>query len=349
MSHKILEQLGAPRYRDVDIERTVYPKGSVVLIVDMDTLIFRVASACQRDYIKVTNPEGKSKDFKNRTEFKAYCAERNWNYEDFKILDQVEAEHVKNCLAVLKKSLEKLKRDFGITHTELYQGGENNPRLDYPLQDRYKANRKEEKPVHLKDCHDYAVAHLGSKIVTGLETDDIVQMRFLDCTNMDGVSCFLATVDKDAKQVFQSDKVFKIINLASWEVESFKGGIGELHMNARGEVKGSGLVWLLFQVMQGDTVDNYAQKKLFPKKYGEKSFFKDFAHIDNIPELLNQYVKITKQKLPEVVEYTAWDGTEVKMNWLQTQELFWNCAYMRVEPNDTMSFEKLLKEHGIEY
>lgn len=349
MSHKILEQLGAPKYRDVDIERTVYPKGSVVLIIDMDTLIFRVASACQRDFIKVTNKEGKSRDFKHRTEFKAYCAERGWNFEDFTIEDRVEAEPLKNSLAVLKKSVAKLQRDFGVTHIEMYQGGEENFRLDLPLESRYKSNRKEEKPVHLKDCHDYSVTHLGSKIVKGLETDDIVQMRFVDCTNQEGVICYLGTVDKDAKQVYQSDKTYRIINLASWEIETFKGGLGELHMNSRGEVKGSGLVWLLFQVMQGDAIDNYAQKKLFPKKYGEKSFFKDFAHIDNIPDLLRQYVKISKEKLPEVVKYKAWDGTEIEMNWLETQELFWKCAYMRVVPEDTMTFEKLLKEHNIEY
>lgn len=349
MSHKLLEGLGAPRYRDVDIERTVYPKGSVVLIVDMDTLIFRVASACQKDYIKVTNKEGKSRDFKHRTEFKAYCAERDWDFKEFTIEDKVEAEPLKNCLAVLKKSVAKLQRDFGVTHIELYQGGEDNFRLDLPLDSRYKSNRKEEKPVHLKDCQEYAVNYLGSKIVKGLETDDIVQMRFVDCTKQDGVICYLATVDKDAKQVFQSEHTYRIINLASWMIETFKGGFGEIHMNSREEVKGSGLIWLLFQVMQGDSIDNYAQKKLFPKKYGEKSFFKDFSKIDNIPDLLRKYVEITKARLPEVVRYTAWDGSEVEMDWLQTQELFWQCAYMKVEPNDTMTFEKLLKEHNIEY
>lgn len=344
-----MEELGAPKYRAQDIERTIYPKGSVVLIIDMDTLIFRVASACQKNYIKVTNPQGKSRDFKHRTEFKEHCAERGWDYNDFKIEDKVEAEHVKNCLAVLKKSVEKLKRDFGVTHVEMYQGGEENFRLDLPLQDRYKGNRVAEKPVHLPDCQEYSVTYLGSKIVKGVETDDVVQMRFLDCTEQDGVICYLATVDKDAKQVFQSDKLFRIINLASWKIETFQGGVGELHMNARDEVKGSGLVWLLFQVMQGDAIDNYAQKKLFPKKYGEKSFYKDFAHLDNPVDLLNQYVKVVKERLPKVVKYTAWDGTEVEMDWLQVQELFWKCAYMQVEPNDPMTFEALLKEHGIEY
>lgn len=344
-----MEDLGAPKYRAEDIERVKYPKGSVVLIVDMDTLIFRVASACQRNFIKVTNPQGKSREFKNRTEFKEYCAERDWDYKNFSIEDKIEPEPLKNCLAVLKKSVEKLKRDFGVTHVELYQGGEENFRLDLPLQDRYKGNRVAEKPVHLPDCQEYSVTYLGSKIVKGVETDDVVQMRFLDCTEQEGVICYLATVDKDAKQVFQSDKLFRIINLASWQIETFKGGVGELHMNARGEVKGSGLVWLLFQLMQGDPIDNYAQKKLYPVKYGEKSFYKDFAHLDNPVDLLNKFVEVTKARLPETVSYTAWDGQEVEMSWLEVQELFWKCAYMRVNPNDTMTFEKLLKEHGIEF
>lgn len=349
-SHKeILDKLGAPKYRDVDILRVAYPKGSVVLIIDMDTLMFRVASACQRNFIKVTNPQGKSREFKHRTAFREYCEEKNVNYDDFIIEDKVEAEHVKNCLAVLKKSVEKLKREFKITHIEMYHGGKGNFRSVLPLIEEYKGQRSEIKPVHLPDCVKYAEDVLGSKCVIGVETDDIVQMRWLDCTKLDGVTCYLATVDKDAKQVYQSEKEFLIINLASFEVERFKGGLGELHTNSRGEVKGTGLKWLVFQLMQGDAVDNYAQKKLFKKRYGEKSFLKDFNDLDTPKQVLEKHVEVTKRLLPEVVEYTTWDGKEVKMSWLEVQELYWSCAYMRVNPNDKTTFESLLKEYGVEY
>lgn len=344
-----LSQVENKVYRDVDVKRVKYPKGSKVLVIDMDTLIFRVASACQKNYIKVTNKEGKSKDFKHRTEFKEYCSERSWAFEDFTIEDMVEAEPVQNCLAVLKKSVEKLKRDFEIDYVEMYHGGEGNFRLSLPLIEKYKGQRNPIKPVHLKDCIEYAEKHLGSKKICGVETDDIVQMRWLDITEQEDVTCYLGTVDKDAKQVFQSQKVFKIINLASYKVEEFEGGVGKLYLNARQEVKGDGLIWLLFQVMQGDPIDNYAQKKHFKKRYGEKSFIKDFGNLSTPKEILTKFVEVTKRLLPERVVYTAWDGTEVDMSWLETQELFWRCAYMRVEPEDPMRFEDLLLEHGIEY
>lgn len=345
----LFDKLGTIKYRDVDIERINYPKGSVVLVIDMDTLMFRVASACQDDFIRVTNKEGKSKNFKHRTAFKEHCEEKGWDWKDFTIVDQVKHEPLDYCLNTLKRSVANLKKKFGITHIEMYHGGSDNFRSKLLLPEPYKGNRKEVKPVHLADCATYAEKVLGSKHVTGLETDDIVQMRFIDITSQDGVICYLATIDKDAKQVYQIEKVMRIINLMSNTIETFDGGLGELHFNARDEVKGTGLKWLLFQLMQGDDIDNYVQKRLFPKKYGEKSFFKDFDPIDNPKDLLQKYVDIVKARLPEVVKYTAWDGTEVELDWLEVQELYWKCAYMRVAPNDPTTFESLLKEYGIEY
>ena len=76
---------------DMYIANADYKRGDVVGIVDLDVMLFRVASACQTTHIDVTR--GKTtKRFGTRTEFKQYCKFKDLNYDTFSIVDGVEAE-----------------------------------------------------------------------------------------------------------------------------------------------------------------------------------------------------------------------------------------------------------------
>ena len=143
---------------DMYITNADYKRGDVVGIVDLDVMLFRVASACQTTHIDVSR--GKTtKRFGTRTEFKGYCKLKNLDYNTFTIVDGVEAEPVSYCIHTLKASIKKLKERLGITKFIFTVGGSGNFRLDLPLQNKYKSNRDNmQKPIHLQACREYVLS-----------------------------------------------------------------------------------------------------------------------------------------------------------------------------------------------
>ena len=78
---------------DKFITNSEYSANDVVGVIDLDVMLFRVASACQSTYIDVSRGN-KTKRYGTRTEFKAYCKDRDLDYDTFTIVDAVEAERL---------------------------------------------------------------------------------------------------------------------------------------------------------------------------------------------------------------------------------------------------------------
>ena len=122
--------------------------------------------------------------------------------------------------------------------------------------------------------------------------------------------------------------------------------MGELYEHKKG-IKGNGLQWLLLQVFLGDMTDNYSSKPFFSRKYGEKSYYKDFKDIGNEKELLSKWWDKWCELLPERIVYTDWKGVEQNLSRLELAEMMFKCAYMRTSPNDNTTFKSLLDKYEV--
>ena len=335
------------RYHQNEIENKIYPKGSKVLVVDGDTVAFRVASASDEKSILVTSPTGRKKKFKNRTEWKKWASENNLasaNLDEYIITDVVDTEPLSFCLKTMKTKLEKLLRNSYAQYCELYFGGSENFRLDLPLPTQYKGQRNQVKPTYLKECQAYMVEKQRCKEVVGVETDDIVQQRIIQIAKA-GSHPILATIDKDAFQVF--DEVgYSIINISTDITTKHIGGFGKLYLKGN-DLKGEGFVWLMSQVFLFDRVDNYIMNSHYLKQYGGKSFYKDFVNLDNHKDVLEKMKSLWLKLLPPLTKYTSWNGLEMSLTRMELAELYFSCAYMRLVDNDPRTLDYFFKKYGV--
>lgn len=341
---------GKKVFKQEDIKNIKYPKGSKVLVVDADTVAFRVASASDKKSIMVTSPSGKKKEFKNRTKFKKWKDSNNLAFDDseYIIKDIIKSEPLSFCLNTLKRKMDALKKEVGADYVEVYFGGNGNFRLDLPLIEKYKGQRPQEKPTHLKESHKYLENIYNSKEIYGVETDDIVQQRLVEIAKQEEVEVFLATIDKDAYQVF--DEVnYNIIDIRENEIYNIDGGFGKLYFSDAvvPVLKGDGFIWLMSQVFLFDNADNYKMNTHYTKKFGQKGFFNEFNSLSTHKEVLEKMKELWLKLLPERIEYFDWTGKPQKFTRLELAELYFSCAYMRLKANDSLKLEDFFIKYGV--
>lgn len=329
-----------------EIEDKQYKKGSVVAIFDLDTVIYPCASASDDRVIDVTK-DGKTKTFKTRTEFKALCKKKNWNYDDFVIEDRLIPEPVEYCLGTLKRAIKNYQEEVGATHSEFYLGGSMNHRLDLPLPKQYKSNRSNMlRPTHLKACQEYVVKYYGAKRIKGLECDDLVSIRTIAVNKQDGVKGILISTDKDSLQTFNAEAY---VYRQGKEIH-LNDTLGSLYLDSNNKVKGTGLKFLISQALFiGDATDEYLPRRHFKTRYGDKSYYNDAKDFTDVKEFLTFSVNKFKELVGETTEFLDWKGNQQNMTWLELAELYWTCAFMATRVNDETTFESLLKEYGVEY
>lgn len=348
---KLTEKIFVPKkmwnvsYLPENIERKKYTKEDKVLVIDGDILAYKVAAACEKRSITVTNSKGKTKSFKTRTKFKEWCEDKGKTYSDYSIEDVQTPESIDYCLGTLKRALANLIKRTDATHVEIYVEGAGNFRKGLPLISPYKDRHDSIRPVYLSECKDYLLQVKDAIKVKGRETDDFFQQRLYEL-KQEGINSLGYTNDKDAKQEWRY--AITLYNPDTDEINTYKGGAGELWNTSNG-IKGSGLVWLIFQNMLYDKIDNYCMNQFYKKNYGEKSFYKDFKDLKTEKEVLQLAVDKWKKLLPESVEFVDCFGKEQKHNWLSLAELYFSCCYMRIYDNDETTLESLLKEYGVDY
>lgn len=325
-------------YRDIWSRLVEFESYKSVVVVDADALVYRVASKADEWTIKATSDVWGVVECKTRTELKAHCKKNGWGLDSFRIEDVVSTEPVSYCLGTLKKALENIKKLEGFRKSILLIGGGNNFRSSLPLPDLYKGSRKDmKKPTHLDACRNYLIKYHNAFIINGVEADDVV-VGLTQILTSKGLDCIAWNVDKDFTQSLLPVKYFNPIHQ---KLITLEGGVGELHLTKTG-VKGSGLKWLLLQVMLGDSTDDYSPKQFFSKKYGDKGFYNDFHEIDNLRDLSDKWVTKWRALVGDEITFTTHDGYIQKHNWVSLAELYFLCAYMRVSPCDTTTLISLL-------
>lgn len=333
-------------YYPYELTPKKYPKGSTVLVVDGDILSYKL-SAIGDERVCLVSKGGKTKEYKNKTEFKKKFKDKGWDFNTFTFTDTLKPKPIEYCLGTLKSAIRNLKERTGCDYVEIYIGGSENFRLDLPLPSKYKLSRKELlRPTYLTECKEYLIKYHGAKKIKGVECDDYVQQRMYELWG-DGCGGILYTNDKDALQSFRHP--ITTYNPDKDEIKSYDGYLGKLWIQGDKYVKGCGLKWLIGQTLFGDSSDGYKGNDLAPQAYGDKTYYKDVVNIPTVKELLEYAVTKWKEWYPTPITYTAWDGKEYTKDWLEIAEMYWSCGYMRISNNDDTTFESLLKEYDVEY
>lgn len=354
MAFKTYNPKGNPRDEiDVSKEYTIdevykdlptYSSKDKVLIFDIDILAYKVSSVCEYKYKFTCKDSGEEFNVKSKTSFKDYCIENDLDYDVFDCINEQKAEHKSYAFKTISDAIQRALDFTGCNKCELYVGGSNNFRLKIPLPTQYKMSRTTvQRPLLLTDVKDYVIKYKGCKKIKNVECDDLVQRRMRDL-NKQGVRCCLYTIDKDSKGVVDYD--INIYNPDKQDIEFIKGGLGNIYDTKSG-IRGDGLKWLMFQTAMYDKIDNYVMNSHYRKRYGEKSFYKDFNSCASEKELLEKLISKWKELLPEKTVYTSFDGSLQEHNWLSLAEMYYSCAKMQDGSFPTLV--SLFEDYGVEY
>lgn len=316
-----------------------------ILLVDADTVAFRAAAVTQKREIEVThNPTGKIKRFDTRTEFKARLLEKNAieSLSDYSIVDIQTPEPVANALQAAKSIMTKLFTAIEPDDMIVYIGGKDNFREKLPLPSKYKGNRATMlRPVLLDEVKSYITKKYKAKSPVGIEADDAINIRGYE-ELAKGNSVIIASNDKDT---FQSEGL-KMFDYTKDKPFIFDiPEIGSLTVKGA-ECKGAGLKFFAYQLLCGDSTDNYKPTEVCKARFGATGAFKLVQPLESTAEILSAVVQKYKEWYPDIVTYNSWDGKEITTNWEGMLDLYFQCAYMKRSKDDPSNWKLFFKERG---
>lgn len=302
-----------------------YYKQDKVLIIDGDIIAFRCSSVCETKY-EYTNSEGDVYNVKSKGAFKDYCLENGLEYDSFTAEPKQVADPISYCIKTLNDSIKKVMEFVGATKYEIYIGGSDNFRLKLPTPTEYKSSRSDtSRPLLLTPVKDYLIKYKGAKRITGSEADDIVSHRMRTLNKQD-IRCVAYSIDKDIYQNVDYDLM--VYDPSKEDIIISKKGVGELWETKYG-VKGTGLKWLILQVLLGDEIDGFTPKVFFKKRYADKSFYKDFNDCKTEIDVLQKFVEVAKKLVPDNISYTSFTGQLVELNRKELFEMYYLLPKMR--------------------
>ena len=325
-----------------------------------------------------------NKKFKNKTEFwgrtkvkvTGWLGTQNekraledlppYTREDFELtFDPQIKTNVGAAINGFKHKAQEVCDYLGISKiTHIIGGGDNhrhdlklplNPnKPDIPYEGRYKGQRGD-KPLLLDDVRKYLVERLETVDTsgTGVEADDVFNFymnkshkHFLKT----GKHLYIGVAsDKDAMSfnglLFNP---YRDLKTRTWkhQVPYLSSGLGALDLRD-GEVKGKGLLWFMCQLVLGDAADNYYPTRHAGIKFGDVAAYELLYKCTTPKEALQAVYDQYQSWYPDGLEYTAWDGTEVKMTAFEWLETIFAAAYMLKSRSDKTTFKDMMDFTGV--
>jgi hypothetical protein len=132
-------------------------------------------------------------------------------------------------------------------------------------------------------------------------------------------------------------------------------GFGELHKEGKG-IKGTGRLWLYYQALYGDSVDNYHGCdlwKIAQDKAGKSVMFGEVAAYNVLKDATNDKEALTalynqyKSWYPEPVTYMAHDGVLHTKDAIEIMQMYFDCAHMRRWEDDRIDVAVMLDKLGV--
>jgi 5'-3' exonuclease len=142
----------------------------------------------------------------------------------------------------MEEMIDNTLAETGADEFSIFLSGDNNFRYDiYP---EYKANRKSEKPRHLKALKEYLIEKYNAVVSDGCEADDLLGIE--QCSNENTIICSL---DKDLRMIPG--------NHYSFEIRGTNNGTQWVRPAERCFVEPfDGLIHFYTQCLVGDSADN---------------------------------------------------------------------------------------------
>ena len=353
------------------------------LVIDADGLAYIPSTIVQETYITVTHTKSKrTMDFKNLTEFKGRGKGKNispdsWlgstntkravmNQSLFDLADFTIEQKQKDKLPLyiatnaIDSHIKMLLEKTGCSDYLLLLGSGENRRHKLPLPKKYKSNRDSTlRPLALDACRSHMKENYKHKYVTGMEADDILSIYgFAGYQNYLKTGKFNYIVSTNDKDGFGTPSLLldwakngdKLKHENLFLIPDTSKSVGGIDL-IKGELKGYGLMQIVHQCLTGDQADFYFAFKNTNTDYslGDKGLFEKLYGKTTPKDALQVIVDCYKEAYPEFVEFTAWDGSDQKLSWLEWAEMQFTCAYMPRSMKDTMSLEKLLKHFKVDY
>lgn len=323
-------------------------------IIDGDMVCHMAASACEDRWIEVTFPDGTEESFENRTALKVYCEEKEIDYKACKVEDEQFPEALPIVLSTAEKMAENWAKMAGCSSYELYVGKETGFRAKLPLPEKYKGNRDGTlKAVYVDNIKD----HFLTKPFGNLATDDLESDDWLSIRAYEGYLKWLVT-GKDEDIVVQITADKDACGCTGWLFNPDKDamphlikGVGDISIDKKGsawKLTGTGLKFLLSQVLMGDTVDNYKPTKHIKRQCGPVKVYDILSPCETPKGLWEAVVRQYQEWFGDEHTYTTWDGSTITCSWKEMLQLYLDCARMRRTPDDIVSINDILNKFEIE-
>jgi hypothetical protein len=321
-------------------------KKETIALFDFDITAFRASAAIEKRSIEVTHKStGRTKIFKTRTAFKDFLKEKDWVYDDshYCIKDIQTPEPIAHSFQIVKNQINTIKEKLEASKVEGYVGeGESNFRLFLELPVKYKGSREDQmRPVYLKETKKYALDNYPGSLVKKLEVDDYLVIRSHELEKQ-GFNPVIITLDKDSKGCVGT-------RFYDWTQDEPKvveiPAFGYLEYNEeKKKVEGLGLNFYCYQMLQGDTADDYSPRDLHKGKFGDKKAVELLKDCRTVDELFTAVENQYKKWFPDVVNYVTHDGKSVQKTYKEILELYHQCVYMKRKIDDPTTFYSLWDE-----
>lgn len=205
----------------------------MLALIDADVLVYQSAFGAQKTRYSCTY-KAKERVFESAKDMNDWLTSEDLKKEDVEIKTWLDVLSESACMSIAKNNLQMILDALKTTNYKLYLTGKGNFREEIAVTKPYKGNRQTEKPVYFEQVKDYYKAR-GAVEHPGLEADDLMAIRATKEPN----KSVICTIDKDLNMV---------------PGLHYNWGTGDKFKVTRKD----GNRFFLYQLIQGDTVDNIA-------------------------------------------------------------------------------------------
>lgn len=325
----------------------------MIALYDLDCVKYSAAAVGEKRIIEVVHKTtGRSKQFSNRTEFYGrgknkdggWLAELNkyrespFTYDEFDIQDIQTPEPIENALHTAKCMVENALAASKADKMYGFIGKGDSFRVELSTILKYKGQRVSNlRPIHLDEVAEYLRKKYTAQVVEHYEVDDVVVMESYNKPEK-----FILGLDKD---YYQSNKFFNINRPEEGIVDC--NGFGRLHKTDKGKIRGSGRMFLYWQVCALDASDNYRANCASDIPWAELKAYSALKDCTNDKEAWQKMVDVFKLLYPEPKVITGWRGNEFEIDWKCVLNECFQMARLRRWVGDEVSAYDVLDKMGV--
>lgn len=323
-------------------------------LFDLDAAKYICSAVGQKNSIKATlKSSGDEFTFKTRTEMYGRTKAKNGEWlgkynlekdtdltvDDFIIEDVIIPEPIENVLHTTKLTIEGAVAASKVKSWKGFIGEGDSFRVELSTLLKYKDGRSLLKPYHFEAVVDYIKRKYNPEVTTFIENDD----RLI--TLADGKKNIVILIN---------DKDYKSYNVNVLDINKpddgviYCGGFGKLWLDDKNNVRGLGRLFKYFQIISGDSVDNYKANCFSDTAWAEKSAYKVLANCKDDKEAWQVMLDTFKMLYPEPKKVIGWRGNEIQIDHMYVFQEMMNMAHLHRWENDFVNVKDVLTKLEIE-